>query len=155
MKGDQQHMENEEVSKLFEEVTKKGFPSEKAEVNQRRDVDLYTSPDGETGEVHPKPKRDENGRWKKGSSGSPQTQFKDGNTLGKNGRRNAVSDLLREMGEEKKGDRSRMESVLNRLYQLAENGEINAIKELLNRVWGRTPEVVRTQDIPPDELVIR
>jgi len=106
------------------------------------------------GEVYPKPERDKDGKWKKGFSGNPATQFEEGNTVGKNGRRNAVSDLLRVMGDEKKGDGTRMEAVLNRLYQLAEAGDIRAIQELLSRVWGRSPETILTKELAPDELII-
>ena len=129
----------------------KEVSSVKADVNPSQFVEMDAE---RNGEVYPKPERDENGKWKKGFSGNPSTQFKEGNTVGKNGRRNAVSDLLRVMGDEKKGDGTRMEAVLNRLYQLAEAGDIRAIQELLSRIWGRSPETILTQELAPDELII-
>ncbi|QDP47858.1 MAG: hypothetical protein Unbinned400contig1004_27 [Prokaryotic dsDNA virus sp.] len=111
----------------------------------------------ESGETFEKPRRNSKGQWLKGSSGNPSALFKKGNTysVGK-GRRNSVSDLLKNMGDVKKEghSKSRMETVLNRLYELAESGDIRAIQELLSRIWGKSPETIRTQEIEADELII-
>lgn len=67
-------------------------------------------------------------RWKKGESGNP------------NGRRSAYSDLIKEYSFLKVDDVERRERVVSKLFQLAERGDLNAIKLIVERLEGRARE---------------
>ena len=64
-------------------------------------------------------------RWKKGQSGNP------------NGRRNAYSDLIREFSFQKVNDKERREIILQKLFQLAERGDLRAIQFIVERMEGK------------------
>ena len=64
-------------------------------------------------------------RWKKGQSGNP------------NGRRNAYSDLIREFSFQKVNDKERREIILQKLFQLAERGDLKAIQFIVERMEGK------------------
>ena len=51
-------------------------------------------------------------RWKKGESGNP------------NGRKNAYTDLIRDFSFQKVNDKERREIILQKLFQLAERGDL-------------------------------
>ena len=63
-------------------------------------------------------------RWKKGQSGNP------------NGRRNAYTDLIKEFSFTKVGDKERRDIIVNKLFQLAERGDLNSIKVIVERLEG-------------------
>jgi len=67
-------------------------------------------------------------RWKKGQSGNP------------NGRRNAYTDLIKEFSYQKVNDRERREIIVNKLFQLAERGDLNAMKMVIERLEGKSVE---------------
>lgn len=67
-------------------------------------------------------------RWKKGQSGNP------------NGRRNAYTDLIKEFSFVKIGDKERREVIINKLFQLAERGDLNAMKFIVERLEGKALE---------------
>ena len=67
-------------------------------------------------------------RWKKGQSGNP------------NGRRNAYTDLIKEFSFQKVNDRERREIIVNKLFQLAERGDLNAMKMVIERLEGKALE---------------
>ena len=64
-------------------------------------------------------------RWKKGQSGNP------------NGRRNAYTDLIREFSFQKVNDKERREIILQKLFQLAERGDLRAIQFIVERMEGK------------------
>ena len=64
-------------------------------------------------------------RWKKGQSGNP------------NGRRNAYTDLIREFSFQKINDKERREIILQKLFQLAERGDLRAIQFIVERMEGK------------------
>lgn len=67
-------------------------------------------------------------RWKKGQSGNP------------NGRRNAYTDLIKEFSFTKIGDKERRDIIVNKLFQLAERGDLNSIKFIVERLEGKSRE---------------
>ena len=67
-------------------------------------------------------------RWKKGESGNP------------NGRKNAYTDLIKEFSFTKTGEKERREIVISKLFQLAERGDLNAIKFIVERLEGKALE---------------
>ena len=67
-------------------------------------------------------------RWKKGESGNP------------NGRRNAYTDLIKEFSFQKVNDRERREIIVNKLFQLAERGDLNAMRMVIERLEGKALE---------------
>ena len=67
-------------------------------------------------------------RWKKGQSGNPK------------GRRNAYTDLIKEFSFTKIGDKERRDIIVNKLFQLAERGDLNSIKFIVERLEGKSRE---------------
>ena len=67
-------------------------------------------------------------RWKKGQSGNP------------NGRRTAYTDLIKEFSFTKGGDKERRDIIVNKLFQLAERGDLNSIKFIVERLEGKSRE---------------
>ena len=67
-------------------------------------------------------------RWKKGQSGNP------------NGRKNAYTDLIKEFSFTKVGDKERRDIIVNKLFQLAERGDLNSIKFIVERLEGKSRE---------------
>jgi hypothetical protein len=67
-------------------------------------------------------------RWKKGESGNP------------NGRRNAYTDLIKDFSFTKVGDKERRSIIVGKLFQLAERGDLNSIKFIVERLEGKSKE---------------
>ena len=67
-------------------------------------------------------------RWKKGESGNP------------NGRRNAYTDLIKDFSFTKVGDKERRNIIVSKLFQLAERGDLNSIKFIVERLEGKSKE---------------
>ena len=76
-------------------------------------------------------------RWKKGESGNP------------NGRRNAARDILNKILDTEIDDRTKREVLLDKLVNMANRGNLNAIKEVLDRTEGKSTEYVVTEEIKP------
>ena len=64
-------------------------------------------------------------RFKKGESGNP------------NGRRNAYTDLIKDMSFAESNGKERREIILNKLFQLAERGDLRAIQFIVERLEGK------------------
>ena len=71
-------------------------------------------------------------RWKKGESGNP------------NGRRNAYTDLIKDFSFSKIGKKERRELVVNKLFNLAERGDLKAIQFIVERLEGKALERMET-----------
>ena len=67
-------------------------------------------------------------RFEKGKSGNP------------NGRRNAYTDLIREMSFTESNGKERREIILSKLFQLAERGDLRAIQFIVERMEGKALE---------------
>lgn len=83
----------------------------------------------------------EGNRWKKGESGNPK------------GRRNSFTDILNEIGDLEKDERSKRFKIMSKLYGMAERGDLNAIKFIVERVEGKAVETIRTQEIEPIKIL--
>lgn len=82
-------------------------------------------------------------RWKKGESGNP------------NGRRNAYTDLIKEFSFTKVGEKERREVVINKLFQLAERGDLRAIQFIVERLEGKALErQERTNKSEPIQVMV-
>ena len=82
-------------------------------------------------------------RWKKGESGNP------------NGRKNAYTDLIREFSFQKVNDKERREIILQKLFQLAERGDLRAIQFIVERLEGRALErQERTTKSEPIQVMV-
>ena len=85
-------------------------------------------------------KRTANGQFVSGHSGNPATRFKPGNNANPNGRRNSAKDILNELLDTSKKDKTRRENIMDKLLMMAEHGNLNAIKEVLDRTDGKSVE---------------
>ncbi len=82
-------------------------------------------------------------RWKKGESGNP------------NGRRNAYTDLIKDFSFLKVDDKERREIVVAKLFQLAERGDLNAIRFIVERLEGKALEIQeRTTKSEPIQVMV-
>ena len=97
-------------------------------------------------------KRTANGQFV--GSGSPSTQFKPGNKANPNGRRSAAKDILNKLLDTSADKKTRREQLMDKLILMAERGNLNAIKEVMDRTEGRSREYIE-QRITRDEVVIR
>tara|TARA_R100001510_G_C7524666_1_gene118690 strand:- start:248 stop:595 length:348 start_codon:yes stop_codon:yes gene_type:complete len=80
-------------------------------------------------------------RWKKGESGNP------------NGRRGAARDILNKILDTEVDDVTKREKLMNRLVMMASHGNLNAIKEVLDRTEGKSTEYVVTEEIKPIKVL--
>ena len=85
-----------------------------------------------------KDNRRDNGQFKKGHK--PKTMWKKGESGNPNGRRNAYTDLIKEFSFQKVNDRERREIIVNKLFQLAERGDLNAMRMVIERLEGNALE---------------
>ncbi len=83
----------------------------------------------------------EGNRWKKGESGNP------------NGRRNSFTDILNSLGETKVEQKERRERIMLKLYAMAEKGDLNAIKFIVERIEGKAIETIKTQELEPIKIL--
>lgn len=85
----------------------------------------------------------EGNRWKKGESGNP------------NGRKNSFTDLLNEIGSQKidADSRSKRFRIMSKLYSMAERGDLNAIKFIVERIEGKAVETIKTQNLDPIKII--
>ena len=98
-------------------------------------------------------KRTANGQFISGHSGNPATRFKPGNNANPNGRKNSAKDILNELLDTSKKDKTRRENIMDILLMMAEHGNLNAIKEVLDRTDGKSREYIE-QRITRDEVII-
>ena len=95
----------------------------------------------------------------------PNGQFAKGNKLGKrfkkgqsgnpNGRRNAYTDLIKEMSFTESNGKERREIILNKLFQLAERGDLRAIQFIVERMEGKALErQERTTKSEPIQVMV-
>jgi len=80
-------------------------------------------------------------RWKKGESGNP------------NGRKNAARDILNKILDTEIDDLSKRERLMNKLVNMANMGNLNAIKEVLDRTEGKSVEHIKTEEIKPIQVL--
>jgi len=87
---------------------------------------------------------------KKEVPNSEGTRFKKGETGNPNGRPKKLPELDKlladVLGKETDG-LTQAEIILNKLMQLAKNGDIRASEILLDRAYGKSKQLVQTQDI--------
>ena len=98
-------------------------------------------------------KRTANGQFISGHSGNPATRFKPGNNANPNVRKNSAKDILNELLDTSKKDKTRRENIMDKLLMMAEHGNLNAIKEVLDRTDGKSREYIE-QRITRDEVII-
>lgn len=87
--------------------------------------------------------------FEKGKSGNPNTQWEKGKSGNPNGRRNAARDILNKILDTEIDDRTKREVLLDKLVNMANRGNLNAIKEVLDRTEGKSTEYVVTEEIKP------
>ena len=83
----------------------------------------------------------EGNRWKKGESGNPT------------GRRNSFTDILNSLGETKVQQIERRARIMLKLYAMAEKGDLNAIKFIVERIEGKAIETIKTQELEPIKIL--
>lgn len=76
-------------------------------------------------------------------------RFKPGEVNNPNGRRNAARDILNKILDVEVDDVTRREKLLNKLIAMANRGNLNAIKEVLDRTEGKSTEHIITEEIQP------
>jgi|TARA_Y100000034_G_scaffold101145_1_gene125197 hypothetical protein len=95
--------------------------------------------------------RRKNGQF--GNGNNIGKQFKPGQSGNLNGRRNSAKDILNKLLDLPKNDKTRRERLMDKLIAMAERGNLNAIKEVMDRTEGKSKEYVE-QRITRDEVVI-
>jgi hypothetical protein len=81
-------------------------------------------------------------KWKKGDP-SPNP----------NGRRNSFTDILNDLGDVEVENKPRREKIMTKLYTLAERGDLNAIKFIVEKLEGKNLERVQVQDLEPLKIL--
>jgi hypothetical protein len=79
---------------------------------------------------------------------------KSGNPNGRPKKKQSLADILEMIGSESgAGDISRKERLMETVYQMAEGGDLAAIKFIAERTDGKPIETLRTQEIERDEII--
>lgn len=89
----------------------------------------------------------ENGQFAKGNKLG--NRFKKGEVSNPNGRRNAARDILNKILDTEIDDQTKRERLLNKLVNMANMGNLNAIKEVLDRTEGKPTEHIKTEEVKP------
>ena len=76
-------------------------------------------------------------------------RFKEGQVNNPNGRRNAARDILNKILDVEVDERTKREKLLTKLVTMANHGNLNAIKEVLDRTEGKSTEYVVTEEVKP------
>ena len=76
-------------------------------------------------------------------------RFKEGNNANPNGRRNAARDILNKILDTEVDERTKRERLLDKLVNMANHGNLNAIKEVLDRTEGKSTEYIVTEEVKP------
>ena len=91
--------------------------------------------------------------FEKGKSGNPETQWKKGQSGNPNGRRGAARDILNKILDSGVDDKTKREVLLNKLVNMANRGNLAAIKEVLDRTEGKSTEYVVTEESKPIRIL--
>lgn len=75
---------------------------------------------------------------------------KEGNPKGRPKKGLAMTDILKEIGETKKGKKTRKRIILEKAYEMAESGDLKAIQFIVERIDGKALErfSINTSDAP-------
>ena len=76
-------------------------------------------------------------------------RFKAGEVNNPNGRKNAARDILNKILDIEVDDRTKREILLDKLITMANRGNLNAIKEVLDRTEGKSLEHIITEEVKP------
>ena len=76
-------------------------------------------------------------------------RFKTGEVNNPNGRRNAARDILNKILDTEVDERTKREKLLDKLVNMANHGNLNAIKEVLDRTEGKSTEYIITEEVKP------
>ena len=75
--------------------------------------------------------------------------FKKGQINNPNGRRNAARDILNKILDTEIDEKTKREKLLDKLVNMANHGNLNAIKEILDRTEGKSTEYIVTEEVKP------
>ena len=81
-------------------------------------------------------------------------RFKKGEVNNPNGRRNAARDILNKILDTEVEDRTKREVLLDKLVSMANRGNLNAIKEVLDRTEGKSTEYIVKEEIKPIRVLL-
>ena len=76
-------------------------------------------------------------------------RFQAGEINNPKGRRNAARDILNKILDVEVDDRTKRERLLDKLVNMANHGNMNAIKEVLDRTEGKSTEHIITEQVKP------
>ena len=76
-------------------------------------------------------------------------RFKPGQINNPKGRRNAARDILNKILDTEVDDKTKREDLLDKLVRMANQGNLNAIKEVLDRTEGKSTEYIVTEEVKP------
>jgi hypothetical protein len=82
--------------------------------------------------------------FKPGQSGNPKGRPKSGST---------IADVLRDIGQQKKNGKTKLQIVLDKVMEMAMRGYMPAIEFIADRTEGKALERVLTRDADRDELI--
>jgi hypothetical protein len=91
--------------------------------------------------------------FEKGKSGNPGTQWKKGQSGNPRGRRNAAKDILNQLLDAENDDRTKKEQLLSKLIDMGMNGDLGAIREILDRIEGKSKEHIITEEFKPLQVL--
>jgi|TARA_R110000787_G_scaffold271517_1_gene378745 predicted transcriptional regulator len=80
-------------------------------------------------------------------------RFKEGNNANPNGRRNAARDILNKILDTEVDERTKRERLLDKLVNMANHGNLNAMKEVLDRTEGKSTEYIVTEEVKPIRIL--
>ena len=80
-------------------------------------------------------------------------RFKPGDVNNPNGRRNAARDILNKILDTEVDERTKRERLLDKLVNMANHGNLNAIKEVLDRTEGKSTEYIVTEEVNPIRIL--
>ena len=92
-----------------------------------------------------------NGQFAKGNKLG--NRFKKGEVSNPNGRRNAARDILNKILNTEVDERTKREKLLDKLVNMANHGNLNAIKEVLDRTEGKSTEYIVTEEVKPIRIL--
>ena len=81
-------------------------------------------------------------------------RFKKGEVNNPHGRRNAARDILNKILDTEVEDRTKREVLLDKLVSMANRGNLNAIKEVLDRTEGKSTEYIVKEEIKPIRVLL-
>ena len=76
-------------------------------------------------------------------------RFKEGQVNNPNGSRNAARDILTKILDTEVDEKTKREKLLDKLVNMANHGNLNAIKEILDRTEGKSTEYIVTEEVKP------